>query len=429
MSKMQLTREEQAILDGQEGEIKAKILKTLVLYGEIFGAKRLVDITHEGHLVTSFGIGVMKPLHRISHEIADAGIEAKWKFTANPRPLDYENVKCSLLEKLVFSWFIYDRQADYERQLRKIGLLKEDGYTCTCYMKEVGNEPKFGDVLSWAESSAVVYANSVLGARCNRNSAMFDLFGCILGKVPEFGLLLEENRRANWIVEVDTKTLPEPQILGSAIGFVVQEGVPLIKGLDRFLGNSLTEDVKDYLKDMGAALASSGAVGLFHVQNLTPESVTMSNREEELVEENAQTLIIDDAVLEKVYDSYFVHPLFEKATPKLCFIGCPHLSLAQLKTWTVRIQDGLERNKRSKVTMQTVITTSPGVLKEFKKTTEYAVLTKTGATISCICPLMYTSNPLTHKKPIITCSNKLRAYSRAKYFKESEIVDIITGKK
>ena len=108
---------------------------------------------------------------------------------------------------------MYGKQLDYEKQLENIGLLSKDGFTCTCYMDEVGNIPKKGDILSWAESSAVVYGNSVLGARCNRNSGIIEMFGSILGKVPYFGLLTDEGRKANWIVEINTSNIPEAQVL------------------------------------------------------------------------------------------------------------------------------------------------------------------------------------------------------------------------
>ena len=157
---------------------------------------------------------------------------------------------------------MYSKQNDYEAQLRQMGLLNSDSFTCTCYQPEVGNRPAAGDVLSWAESSAVVFANSVLGARCNRNSGIIELFGSIAGFVPEFGLLADEGRQATWVVEVDCSSRPEAQVLGSAIGMRVMEDVPYIKGLDRWLGRELTADAEDYLKDMGAAAASNGAVGL-----------------------------------------------------------------------------------------------------------------------------------------------------------------------
>ncbi|MDD3938932.1 MAG: aconitase X, partial [Bacilli bacterium] len=298
---MKLTAEQRDILAGKQGEIKAKIMETIVMFGDIFEAPRLVPVTHhDGHLVTSFGIGLLKPLFKTMDRLNEADIKALGKFTVDPRPLDYENVKVNLLERLVFSKILYSQQKRYEEQLMKVGLRDENAFTCACYLDEVGNIPKYGDVLSWAESSAVVYANSILGARCNRNSGMLDLFGSIIGYVPEFGFLTDEGRKASWKVIVKTSKLPEAQILGSAIGMKVMEDVPYVVGLDRFLGTELNEDVRGYFKDFGAATASNGAVGLYHIDNLTPEAKKLGPS---LIKEDAKEYVIDDAELERVYKS------------------------------------------------------------------------------------------------------------------------------
>ena len=122
---------------------------------------------------------------------------------------------------------MYSKQSDYEAQLRQLGLVENDAFTFTCSLPQVGNESKHGEILSWAKSSAVVYANSVLGARCNRNSGILELFGSIAGCVPKFGLLTDEGRIASWVVEVKTSRRPEAQILGRAIGSLAAAGAIL----------------------------------------------------------------------------------------------------------------------------------------------------------------------------------------------------------
>lgn len=420
---MQLTPEEQAILDGSQGEIMAKIMKTVVMYGETFGAEKLVETTGPSHLVTSFGISVMTALFDVMDELIAAGLKAKEPFTVDPRPLDHENVPCNLLQKIVFG-VMYGTQDRYEEQLKKLGLKSDSSFSCTCYMDEVGNVPKKGDILSWAESSAVVYANSVIGARCNRNSAYLDLFGAILGKTPYFDLLTDEGRRAKWLIEVRTSKTPEAQILGSAIGLKVMEDVPYIRGLDQFLGNELDADVKAYLKDMGAASASNGAVGLYHVEGLTPEAVEQGDA---LLLPDYKVYVIDDAELKRVKDSY---PLMWKSSdtkPKLAFIGCPHLSVGQLKTWTDRLETGLKASGRGKLRYKTVLTAAPGVLEAFRATPDYERLRATGAHVSYICPLMYMNNPLCKNMPVLTNSNKLRTYTTARYMTDDEITAALTG--
>ncbi|UTY29047.1 aconitase X [Treponema putidum] len=420
---MQLTREQEEILNGSQGEMQAKVLKTLVMYGEAFGAQRLVKVTGKyGHLVTSFGIGVMKPVYKLMDELLQSEAVSGIPFTVDPRPLD-DAVPKSFLERLVFH-FMYSKQEEYEKQLKAMGLLSDDAYTCTCYFDEVGNTPKKGEILSWAESSAVNYANSVLGARCNRNSGIIEMFGLIAGWVPEFGLLTDDGRKADLIVEVKTESLPEAQLLGSAIGIKAVENVPYIKGLDRFLGRELNDEVKAYFKDMGAAMASNGAVGLYHVENLTPEAKESGAS---LIRKNAEVYTITEFELLRIRSSYPDIRKNKNAPPELCFIGCPHLSKEQLIKWTGIIEQKLKQNKKSKISIPTVMTSPRGVLKEFSKTEEYKKLKSFGLIFSETCPLMYMNNPLCAKKSVITNSNKLRTYTTAVYYKDDEIADLITG--
>ena len=423
---MILTKEQEAILNGEKGETLAKVMKTLVMYGDAFEAEKLVPITSKyNHLVTSFGLKVMAPVYDLMQQLLDAGVCSEQKFSVDPRPLD-KNVPANFLQNFVFNKFMYTKQDFYEKQLVKLGLMDENAFTCACYMDEVGNKPKKGDVLSWAESSAVVYANSVLGARCNRNSGIIDIMGSIVGYVPYFGLLTDEGRKATWVVKVETTKKPEAQLLGSAIGMKVMEDVPYVVGLDKWIGNELDDAACSYLKDFGAATASNGAVGLYHIDGLTPEAVELG---ESLIAEGAREYIIDDAELQRVQDNYPVIWKDPDATPKLCFIGCPHLSLEQLKDWTLKVEEGLKASGNKKVLIPTVFTAAPKVLEAFNATEYSQRLKATGVITSYICPLMYMNNPLCKKMPVITSSNKLRTYTSSRYYRDEEILEIITGGK
>ena len=420
---MVLTKEQQAILNGEKGETLAKVMETVVRYGELFGAEKLVPVTSKyNHLVTSFGLKMMTPVFDLMQQLIDAGVVSEQKFSADPRPLD-PNVPQNLLQKIVFNVAMYSKQDFYEGQLQTLGLMDKNAFTCACYLDQVGNKPQKGEILSWAESSAVVYANSVLGARCNRNSGIIDIMGSIVGYVPYFGLLTDEGRKATWVVEIKTTKKPEAQLLGSAIGMKVMEDVPYIKGLDKWLGDDLNDAACSFLKDFGAATASNGAVGLYHVDNLTPEAKELG---ESLIVEGAKTYVIDDAELQRIYDSYPVIWKNKDAKPKLCFMGCPHMSLEQLKSWTVRLEDALEAAGNKKVLIPTVFTSAPAVIEEFNKTEYAARLKATGVVLSYICPLMYMNNPLSKSMPVITSSNKLRTYTTARYYTEEEILQQIT---
>ena len=258
---MNLTKEQQEIYDGKQGATLAKVMQTLVRYGELFGADGMVPVTSKyNHLVTSFGLKALAPVYELMNQLIESGNVSKQKFSADPRPLD-PNVPSSFLQDFVFKNFMYSKQDDYEKQLTQLGIMEKDAYTCTCYMDEVGNTPAMGEVLSWSESSAV---------------------------------------------------------LGSAIGMKVMADVPYIVGLDKWLGGELDDAAKTYLKDFGAATASNGAVGLYHVENITPEAVKYGK---DLIAEDAKVYVVDDAELQRVYESYPVIWKKKDAKPKLCFMG------------------------------------------------------------------------------------------------------------
>ncbi len=209
--------------------------------------------------------------------------------------------------------------------------------------------------------------------------------GAIVGYVPYFGLLTDEGRKASWVIKIETTKKPEAQLLGSAIGMKVMEDVPYVIGLDKWIGSELNDEACTYLKDFGAATASNGAVGLYHIESLTPEAKESGKK---LILEDAREYIIDDAELERVKANYPVVWKNPDAKPKLCFMGCPHMSLEQLKAWTDKVEKGLKENGNKKVLIPTVFTAAPKVLEAFNKT-EYAERLKaTGVITSYICPLM-----------------------------------------
>ena len=420
---MFLTEEQQAILNGSKGETMAKVMESVVRYGELFGAEKLVPVTSKyNHLVTSFGLKALGPVYDLMNKLIEDGAISQQKFSVDPRPID-PNVPKNFIQDIIFNKIMYSKQDFYEGQLKALGLMDDNAFTCACYMDEVGNKPAKGEVLSWAESSAVVYANSVLGAKVNRNSGIIDIMQSIVGYVPYFGLVTDEGRKATWVVEIKTTKKPEAQLLGSAIGMKVMEDVPYIKGLDKWLGTELDDAACTYLKDFGAATASNGAVGLYHVENLTPDAVEQG---EKLITPDAKVYVIDDAELQRVYDSYPVMWKNKDAKPKLCFMGCPHMSLEQLKTWTDKVEAGLKEAGNKKVLIPTVFTAAPAVIKEFDKTPYAARLKECGVIVSYLCPLMYMNNPLCGKMPVITSSNKLRTYTTARYYTDDEILKQIT---
>ena len=417
---MLLTDEEKAILDGSQGEVMAKIMKTVVAFGETFEAKRLVPLTHGGHMVTSFGLASLQPVFDIMDQIIGAGIKTARPFTVDPRPFDFENglpyaedVKQSLMT-------MYADQDSYESQLLKVGLMDRESFSCASYLPEGGNTPKKGDILAWSESSAAVFANSVLSARTNRNSGVIDLFCNILNTAPLFGLLTDEGRKADWLVEVKTSELPNAQLLGSALGIKVVGDVPYLTGLDKFLGTEITDPVRDFLKDMGAASASNGAVGLYYVENLTPSAKDLGRG---VLKEGYKTFVIDDAVLEQTKKNYPVLWKDPDAQPVLAIIGCPHLSLSQIYSTVDRIGAALQTAGRQTVRIKTVLTSAPKVVDKFKQDKQaYERLLGLGLHLSFACPVMHMNDPVCAQYPTMTNSNKLRTYSTARFFLDDDVV-------
>jgi predicted aconitase len=417
---MRLTQEEQDILEGKQGEVMAKVMRTVVRYGEVFGAERMLPLDRPIHVVTSMGMAGLDAVFDMMDELIAAGIKTKLPFTADPKPYDFEalpyheDIKRSLLA-------LYANQGRYETQLKELGMKGDEYYSCTAaYLPELGTPPKEGDILSWAESSAAVYANSVIGARTNRNSGIIELFGGIVNRAPEFGYLTNEGRRATWLVELKTETLPNAQLLGSAIGIRVVGDVPFIVGLDRFLGSAVTDHVRGYLKDLGAAAASNGAVGMFYVENLTPEAKKQGRA---ALKEGYQTYMIDDQVLSDTMANY---PILWKdlgIEASICVVGCPHLSLMQIYEVYEKVAEELKNAGKDKVRMRTVLTAAPGAIAKFKADQPtFTNFTRIGLSLSHACPVMHMNSSVAASYPMMTSSNKLRTYSTARFFLDDEIV-------
>jgi predicted aconitase len=305
----------------------------------------------------------------------------------------------------------------------QLGLRDPDACTCTPYLPEVGNIPGRGDMLAWSESACVIFANSVLGARTNRNGAIMDLLCAIAGKAPLAGLLTDEGRRATWLVEVRTEQRPPPQLLGAAIGKKVLADVPYIVGLDRFLDKELGAETWDYLHEMGAACATAGAVGLYHVDRVTPEAKEGGTG---LLAPDHRTYSIDDDELDHLLASYPVLWADKDAKPDKCFVGCPHLSLRQLDWWAGRIDDALRARRQSQLAVKTTFCAAPQVLAKFKSDgTGYERLVHAGAKFSVGCPMQLFDNDLSAEEAIVTNSNKLRAYTTARFFPDKDLLEIM----
>jgi len=422
---IQLNSEETAILQGKQGSVMQKVMETVVLYGEALEAEKLVDIEGPGHFVIPYSTPGIAPSIKMLEDLAAAGLKTKYPFTLDPRgALDFENlnlrpeVEQGLLE-------MYQDQDHYEELLEQLGLRDNQAYTCNPYQPEVGNIPERGTVLAWSESACAIFANSVLGARTNRNGAIMDLLSNIAGKTPLAGLLTDQGRRASWLVEMTASELPNPHLLGAAIGKKVMADVPYIVGLDRFLNPELDPFTIDYLQDMGAMCATYGAVGLYHVENITPEAVEFG---QDLLDPGYSTLPIDEGELSALLDSFPQLWDDKNSQPEKCFIGCPHISLRQLYWWADAIQRELKNTAREEVAVETILCSAPQILEKFtsdKDTSGW--LERAGVKLSpCCCETIFETG-LKAGHPVLTNSNKLRAYSSARFLPDEELIRVLVS--
>ncbi len=370
---MQLTAEQQAILDGAEGDVMARCLRTLVQYGEAFDAPRLVPIK-SAHLTGSFKIFFYTAYYKIVSQLVDAGIRVKVPTTLNPRPgYDY-----APQNRIVFK-----SQKWHEAQLEALGVTPN--YSCVCY--HGANVPEYGDVLGWAESSAIIYANSVIGARSNRNSIMVDLCQAVTGLTPEFGYLYDEYRKGEVLIKLDIDNMDAPA-LGFLVGQIAVDRNPI-----------LTHYPFDQaeLKNMGAAMASSGGVTMFGVEGLTPEAPDLDTAFGG--KEPAKTVTIT----QKDIDGVRAEQAAQHDASQIAF-GCPQMTIEEV---TEISQHFVGKTIAKPVTFHVM----PDAADEFSKTDLYQEVLNAGVQVMRHCPLAGLSLRIgLGKKDVLTPSGKLYYY-------------------
>ena len=425
---MALTKEEQDIMDGKKGKALAKVMKTVVAHGNAFGADKLVDLGGRTHSSFFNGPPYIQALLDVFNECADEGLKAFKPFTVNPRPFDLYNVETQPDEMaMVFEGYSLQTELDY--LLIRLGAEGMNTRSCACYLPEIGNKPEPGTMVAWAESSAVNYGNSVLGIRCNRNATGMELLCALLGKAPHFGLMTDKGRMAKWLIDVKTSKEPDWGVLGGAIGVKCSEDVPYIAGIDKYLGGKITDENMHHLKAMGSATASNGAVGLYHVENITPDAIKKGRK---LLVKGYKTYVIDDAELKKIYKNYPNLWSKKDAKPNRCYIGCPHNTYHEILTWGKNVTEALKKRGQVKVAMPThlfcatvvrdhLIDEHPELVRDMKRG---------GMSFSNMCALMFTGlKGYQEKEFAVTNSNKTRKYSSSRYFPDDVLLEIIlTGK-
>ncbi|MGD0817183.1 MAG: aconitase X catalytic domain-containing protein [Methanomassiliicoccales archaeon] len=292
---MFLTREEESILDGEQGHGRRRAMELLVAIGKIYGAEKLVPITSahlSGVSYKTIGEGGIDFLKEMSQDC-----RVSVKTTLNPSGMDSVRWR----EMHVAEEFA-QKQLEIVEYYGKLGVKT----TCSCTPYLATNVPQKGDTVAWAESSALSYANSVIGARTNREGGPGALAASIIGKTPLYGLHLDANRRATVIIEAEMKEdMLDYALLGQAIGSKIGGAIPFIRGV---------RPGTDQLKMMAAAMAAAGSVALFHVDEVTPDSKLQELNGLEVIKVDERELLT------------FKDKITSGKDPDLIALGCPHLS-------------------------------------------------------------------------------------------------------
>jgi len=365
---MKLEPEQESILRGDSGKAMALAMKTLVEYGKAFGAQRLVPIK-SAHLAGTFAAISYKAYYKVLDQFVGEGATVKVPTTLNPRP----GQDLNLLNRVTFS-----KQKYVDDAMKALGVTLN--YSCVCYERD--NVPALGDRLAWAESSAVQFANSALGARTNRNSILIDLCSAVTGLTPEFGYLLDEHRRGEILIKLKI-TKMDPSALGFLIGRKVVTRVPVIEHYDFS---------RIDLKNMGGAMAAAGGVALFHVEGLTPEAPDMKTA---FGGEPKETITITQEDLDSLRYK-------QPDLANLVVFGCPQMTYEE-------VMELGEKFTGKQIKKPTWFCLAPEAKARFEQTELYRKVREAGVEVYSHCPLAALTVRIGHKL-VLSPSGKLYYY-------------------
>jgi len=299
---MYLTKEQERMLSGEHGEAIERMFRLLVRLGDVYGADRMIPVSSVQVAGVSYK-SIGDPGVEFLEDLAEKGVKVKVPTTLNPAGMDLEKWK-----ELGFPEEFAEKQLRIMDAFKRMGIMTT--VTCTPYL--VGNLPRYREHVAWSESSAVSFANSVIGARTNREGGPSALAAAICGLTPNYGLHLDEKRKPTLLVKVSAELsdIADFGALGYYVGKLVRKGIPYFKGIKH-------ANV-DQLKALGAAMAASGAVALYHVEGITPEAAMMST-------EGLESVEVGGRELEETYKS-----LNTGTDPDIVILGCPHASINEV---------------------------------------------------------------------------------------------------
>lgn len=379
---MYLNDSDKRIINGEEGLAAQFSMQLLTKLGEIYEAERMVPIksAHIGCLSPQFGATI-----ELTKKIAELEGKCRVPTTTNPtlNPINFD--KWFELNEPLILQKLSKIQIDH---LLEIGMIPT--WTCTPFLE--GNLPCFREIISWDESSCVIFANSVLGARTNRTTVGFNIASSIIGKVPEYGLLVDKNRKGNILIKLgfSPKTLFEYGTLGYLVGKFGGGKIPVIENLPPYTNIN-------HLKVLGASMATKGGISLFHAIGITPEA-----RTKEEAFQNGKPEFEYLVTKEDILDSIIELNTAKNKQVDAIAIGCPHAGLEEIKELANRL-----RGKKIKDNLHFCIFTSErtkGLLKNMKL---IDIIEESGAKIFQGTCLVFQSTKLWGWKNVATNAAKL----------------------
>jgi len=299
---MYLTKDEEKILNGEQGEVTERLFRLLVRLGDIYGADKMIPIGSVQVAGVSYK-SIGNPGAEFLEDMAKKNTKVKVLTYLNPAGMDLENWK-----NLGFPKDFAKNQLRIMNAFKKMGIVVTS--TCTPYL--AGNLPRFREHIAWSESSAVSFSNSVIGARTNREGGPSALAAAICGVTPNYGLHLWKNRQPNYKIDVeaDLDFNSDFGALGHIVGKEVKNKIPYYTGIK--------DADTDQLKSLGAAMAASGAVAIYHVENLTPEADNVKKTD-------LETITVEQKDIDNAYEE-----LSSGKKPDIVILGCPHASLKEI---------------------------------------------------------------------------------------------------
>lgn len=301
---MYLTKEEEGMLNGEQGEVVQRNMRLIARLGDIYKADRMIPVGSVQVAGVSYK-SIGDPGTEYLEDIAVKGAKVRVPTFLNPTGMDMVDWK-----KLGFSEKFAKNQIRIMDAFGKMGIVLSA--TCTPYL--VGNLPRFREHIAWSESSAVCFSNSVIGARTNREGGPSALAAAICGRTPNYDLHLDEKRVPQMVVQVDAelKYNADYGALGYFLGKAVKNKIPYLRGIK--------EPDTDNLKALGASMAASGAVGLYHIEKCTPEASLFTDKLSGL-----ETVHVSEKDLAETYAK-----LNTGKDPDIVILGCPHSSLKEI---------------------------------------------------------------------------------------------------